>query len=1187
MDIYEIYHTDWKDYIQFIMNKNILFRLSNVKEIGNFINNDNFLMINWDNWGVEYFYKKDGIYYQITLNDKFYLNLYYSELVLIKKDCVSNYFIDNNLKKTYEKETLTFYGFFTFNEYKLIIDKEIFVFFNFKFYEISYFLKSYNVINVIEYNGNIINYLLNDKDKICYENYNIFKKYNYIIYNKYLKININNNEIIYKKEKGNNYRIIKNNIEDLLLNNHTLQTILNICSEKNIEIFINDKTNFKNILKHIEYLNNFNIKNFVIDNIKNKKNNLIYFDINFIYYDDNEILENLISKEKIKIKLQNSNNLDYLINIDMIDSSYIKNIWYELNNNNLEQYSNILQDSENKRIEKIIHFIWIGNNKIPDPYIEYIESWIKNHNDYKFCFWNDENIPILINQKYYDDAKTYAMKADILRYELLYFFGGIYVDTDFLCIKSIDKLIVKYDGFSGYESDKYIAIGLMGFKKYDNMLFNIIKNIPYNIIINYDNNKSIPELTGPIYFTKMWNTYCNEKYHSFSQNYFYSYTFKNREDKKKYVIDHNSYAIHTWGYSWKKNNSETLSNEYYITKLYLNRLISDKDDFKGIKYKMKYSELSNYLRNKILFYPNCHLEYEKKDKEKKKEKIKVVNIIGLFFSGGIERYIHYIDKYGDHEKYSYYLLYISNDNYVYEINNMIMISFDWNNNYLNDLLININPNIIIDHYSIYINDNTEIYKNMNRSKIIYFVHSAICYSNDISKLYMDNCIHLYKEGAKHNSWNVISNNYYVTLGTEIKYNNNIVRNNNKLDKNEKIHISIIGRIAEEKLPIIFFEKLCNISNSINEYANINIYGMKDEIFNKEYVLKFENLIISSKIIHHNFIDPHEIDKIYKMTDILLIPSSYETGSFTCIEAYSHGIPVICRNVYGLKYMVNDGVTGYLCNNDDEIIEKLVNIKKFINLNNEIIKKESFKYNIIDKIYDLEVIINNCYNDLYSNKNIIIITSVINCIDSELSYYHKRSVFSVEERYKQTLKSIISIKSKIPNSEILFCECSDLSDYHSIEKDIAKNVNYYFNFFGNEFIKSNVNSKLKGYGEASILLEGIDKLLSMKKNYKNIFKLSGRYYLNDKFNYEMFNNSKNIFTNWDNNYTSYCTIFYKINGGDIIVFKNSIKGSLEELKENVSIEECIYKNFNSNVSINIVNEVNISGLLATEGYLVNV
>lgn len=57
------------------------------------------------------------------------------------------------------------------------------------------------------------------------------------------------------------------------------------------------------------------------------------------------------------------------------------------------------------------------------------------------------------------------MKADILRYELLYFFGGIYIDTDFLCIKNIDKLLNNYDGITGNESDLYCAIGILAFKK--------------------------------------------------------------------------------------------------------------------------------------------------------------------------------------------------------------------------------------------------------------------------------------------------------------------------------------------------------------------------------------------------------------------------------------------------------------------------------------------------------------------------------------------------------------------------------------------------------------------------------------------------------------------------------------------------------------------------------------------------
>jgi mannosyltransferase OCH1-like enzyme len=1166
MDIYEFYHSDWNDYVQFVTNKNILFRLYNVKELGNYTINDNFLIINWNNWDKEYFYKNNRIYYQITNNDKFQLNLYFSEIILIKENYYNNCFIDNNLKKIYEKNELIFYGFYNFNEYKLIIDKEIFIFFNFKFYERSYFLKYYNVIKIIEENNNIVNYVLNEKDKICYENYNIFKKYNYNIYNKYLKINKNNTENIYKNEKSNNYRIIKNSINNLLLNNDNYDTLLEICLEKNIEIFMKDETNFKDIIKSIEYLNNFNIKNYVIDNIGNKNNNTIYLDINFIYYENNEILENFIKK----IKLRTINNFQYLINYNLINELYIKNIWYSLNNNNLEKYE-ILFNSE-----KLIHFIWIGNNKIPDIYIEYIESWIKKHSNYKFCFWNDENIPLLINQTYYDNAKTYAMKADILRYELLYFFGGIYIDTDFLCIKNIDKLICKYDGFSGYESAKYIAIGLMGFKKYDNILYNIIKNISYNIIINSDNNKSIPELTGPIYFTEMWKAYCNDKHYSFSQNYFYIYSFQDKINKRKYTINNDTYAIHTWGYSWKKDNSIMLDDEYYITKLYLNRMIIENNNFKGLKYKIKYNEVSNYLKNRIIFSSNT--EYD--------NKIKVVNIIGVFFSGGIEKYIHYIDKYGNHEKYLYYLLYISNDSYVYEINNMIMISYDWNHNHLNNLLININPNIIIDHYSLYINDNNVIYKNINRNKIIYFVHSAIVYKNDISKLYIDNCIHLYKENFKDDSWNNINNNYYVTLGTEISYENCKNKNIGNLNHNKnKINISIIGRIAEEKIPILFFEKLCKLSNIINDYAIINIYGMKDEIFNKEYVEKFNKLINNSKIIYNNFVDHNEIYKIYNNTNILLIPSSYETGSFTCIEAFYYGIPVICRNNYGLKLMVKNGVTGYLCNSDEEILDKILNIKRTMIFNSEIIKKESFKYNIIDKIYDLENIIYDFYIEKKYKTNIIIITSVINNVISELSYYPIRSVFSINERYEQTLQSIKSIKDKIPKIEILFCECSDLSEHKDLENNIKNNVTYYFNFYEDEFIRTNVNSKLKGYGEASILLKGINELLKIKNKYKNIFKLSGRYYLDNNFNYSIFNNNKNIFSNWDNSCESYCTIFYKINSDDIIFFKNALKKSLEHLKNNNSIEECIYQNFT--ININIIDKLNVCGLLATEGYFIEV
>lgn len=47
-------------------------------------------------------------------------------------------------------------------------------------------------------------------------------------------------------------------------------------------------------------------------------------------------------------------------------------------------------------------------------------------------------------------AKNYGEKSDILRYEILCQFGGIYVDCDFECLKSFDGLLMCrfFTGFS-------------------------------------------------------------------------------------------------------------------------------------------------------------------------------------------------------------------------------------------------------------------------------------------------------------------------------------------------------------------------------------------------------------------------------------------------------------------------------------------------------------------------------------------------------------------------------------------------------------------------------------------------------------------------------------------------------------------------------------------------------------------
>jgi glycosyltransferase involved in cell wall biosynthesis len=461
------------------------------------------------------------------------------------------------------------------------------------------------------------------------------------------------------------------------------------------------------------------------------------------------------------------------------------------------------------------------------------------------------------------------------------------------------------------------------------------------------------------------------------------------------------------------------------------------------------------------------------------------------------------------------------------------------------------------------------------------MHSAILYKKDISIYNIKKCLHLYKEedSIKHSSWNDIGTNYYTTLGCEI-VNNNTSENNNSKINNKKIIISIIGRIAEEKIPLDFLECLSDFL--INNYKKfvINIYGEKDYLFSNEYLENFNKIMYSSNI---NYLGFMEVESIYKNTHILLIPSLYETGSFVCLEAYSYGIPVIARNRYGLKHLIKNDNTGFLFNNNEECFNIIKDItKKKLNSMKKHIITESLKYNIVDKIKDIENIIDEnieCKNNGY--KNIFIITSILNCTNLELSYSKKRTVYSFSSRLRQTIKTIESIRKYYNNCHILLCDCSDLSNYKNEELEISNLVDYYYNFYDNELIKNAVNGKYKGHGECMILLKALDIINNLKDSYKYIFKISGRYYLNDNFDNNIFENNENIFTTWERCNFSLCTVLYKLMYNDMEYFQNVLRDSMNELIEGNSIEICIYKYFLKN--INIIEKINVSGYLSTEGY----
>lgn len=211
-------------------------------------------------------------------------------------------------------------------------------------------------------------------------------------------------------------------------------------------------------------------------------------------------------------------------------------------------------------------------------------------------------------------------------------------------------------------------------------------------------------------------------------------------------------------------------------------------------------------------------------------------------------------------------------------------------------------------------------------------------------------------------------------------------------------------------------------------------------------------------------------------------------------------------------------------------------------------------------------------------DLVIITSIINCKNKPLSYSVTRSVFNNKLRFEQTLNSIQQIKNRINKSDILICECSDFTGTNYEEK-IKEQVKYYYNFYDDIDIRDAVESTYKGLGEAYIILRAIYKMGKLIYTYKNLFKLSGRYYLNAKFNYTEYDNKCNCFHKWENN-TAYNTIFYKVGGPEIDKYKTALINCIQYLKKGKSMESALFMCFKVNVKI--LKVMGTAGCFSTSG-----
>lgn len=146
--------------------------------------------------------------------------------------------------------------------------------------------------------------------------------------------------------------------------------------------------------------------------------------------------------------------------IEIICFSHIYALISE-NNSLAKKIPNNLKFDGNMLIPKTIHYCWFGGNQIPSKYKKWMESWHKYCPDYEIIEWNESNYDIKKNKYMYQAYKAgkWGFVPDYARLDIIYNYGGIYLDTDVEIVRNLDHLLFQ-KGFAGFESNQHVALGL-------------------------------------------------------------------------------------------------------------------------------------------------------------------------------------------------------------------------------------------------------------------------------------------------------------------------------------------------------------------------------------------------------------------------------------------------------------------------------------------------------------------------------------------------------------------------------------------------------------------------------------------------------------------------------------------------------------------------------------------------------
>jgi inositol phosphorylceramide mannosyltransferase catalytic subunit len=219
-------------------------------------------------------------------------------------------------------------------------------------------------------------------------------------------------------------------------------------------------------------------------------------------------------------------------------------------------------------IPKIIHQTW-KNDNVPRMWSR-LQAKVKSlHPDWEYRLWTDKENRTFVEQEFPEFIETYdglaknIMRADVIRYLIMYKLGGLYLDLDYEMLKPFDlidhDIVLPYSrnvelGDSSDMVGNCIFASAPGHDFWRIVIDDLTENPPKR------DNPDVEKSTGPAYLTRIFHEVCRDSgicIHAPKKTAFHPVEPENQKQYHKLCEENIAYGIHHCTATWRGFGSYT------------------------------------------------------------------------------------------------------------------------------------------------------------------------------------------------------------------------------------------------------------------------------------------------------------------------------------------------------------------------------------------------------------------------------------------------------------------------------------------------------------------------------------------------------------------------------------------------------------------------------------------------------